>query len=61
VVDPSHPTAPQKVVHLVDEDTLRLLLEGRPGVGKTTVARRLLKLLREAGVPVGGFSRRPDK
>jgi len=37
------------------EGTPRLLLEGRPGIGKTTVARRLLHLLREAGVPVGGF------
>jgi nucleoside-triphosphatase len=42
----------------VDEGTPRLLLEGRPGIGKTTVARRLLKLLREAGVPVGGFTTR---
>jgi nucleoside-triphosphatase len=40
----------------VDEGTLRLLLEGRPGIGKTTVARRLLHLLQEAGVPVGGFT-----
>jgi nucleoside-triphosphatase len=40
----------------VDEGTLRLLLEGRPGVGKTTVARRLLTLLRRAGVPAGGFT-----
>jgi nucleoside-triphosphatase len=40
----------------VDEGTPRLLLEGRPGIGKTTVARRLLHLLREAGVPVGGFT-----
>jgi nucleoside-triphosphatase len=40
----------------VDEGTPRLLLEGRPGVGKTTVARRLLDLLREAGVPVAGFT-----
>jgi nucleoside-triphosphatase len=39
----------------MDEGTPRLLLEGRPGIGKTTVARRLLHLLREAGVPVGGF------
>jgi nucleoside-triphosphatase len=39
----------------MDEGTPRLLLEGRPGIGKTTVARRLLDLLREAGVPVGGF------
>jgi len=40
----------------VDEGTPRLLLEGRPGVGKTTVARRLLNLLQEAGVPAGGFT-----
>jgi nucleoside-triphosphatase THEP1 len=40
----------------VDEGTPRLLLEGRPGIGKTTVTRRLLQLLREAGVPVGGFT-----
>jgi MoxR-like ATPase len=29
----------------VDEGTPRLLVEGRPGIGKTTVARRLLHLL----------------
>jgi nucleoside-triphosphatase len=40
----------------VDEGTPRLLLEGRPGIGKTTVARRLLTLLQEAGVPSGGFT-----
>jgi nucleoside-triphosphatase len=40
----------------VDEGTPRLLLEGRPGIGKTTVARRLLALLQETGVPVGGFT-----
>ena len=40
----------------MDEDIPRLLLEGRPGIGKTTVARRLLHLLQEAGVPVGGFT-----
>jgi nucleoside-triphosphatase len=39
----------------MEKGTPRLLLEGRPGIGKTTVARRLLDLLREAGVPVGGF------
>jgi nucleoside-triphosphatase len=39
----------------VDEGAPRLLLQGRPGIGKTTVARRLLHLLQEAGVPVGGF------
>jgi nucleoside-triphosphatase len=33
----------------------RLLLEGRPGVGKSTVAERLIATLREAQVPVSGF------
>ena len=40
----------------MDEGIPRLLLEGRPGIGKTTVARRLVNLLQEAGVPVGGFT-----
>jgi nucleoside-triphosphatase len=40
----------------VNEGTPRLLLEGRPGIGKTTLARRLLHLLQEAGLPVGGFT-----
>lgn len=35
---------------------LRILLEGRPGVGKTTVARRLLAMLRERPVDVAGFT-----
>jgi nucleoside-triphosphatase len=39
----------------VNEGTPRLL-EGRPGIGKTTLARRLLHLLQEAGLPVGGFT-----
>jgi nucleoside-triphosphatase len=39
----------------VPERPLRLLLEGRPAVGKTTVARRLVARLREADVPVAGF------
>ena len=34
----------------------RLLLEGRPGVGKTTVARRLVGLLQARGVAVTGFT-----
>jgi nucleoside-triphosphatase len=34
----------------------RLLLEGRPGIGKSTVARRLIALLRQVGVPVAGFT-----
>jgi nucleoside-triphosphatase len=34
---------------------LRVLLEGRPGIGKTTVARRLADLLISGDVPVRGF------
>jgi nucleoside-triphosphatase len=34
---------------------VRVLVEGRPGSGKTTVAARLAGLLRERGVPVAGF------
>jgi nucleoside-triphosphatase len=42
---------------LVDEGSApRLLLEGRPGIGKSTVARRLVGLLRQVGVPVAGFT-----
>jgi nucleoside-triphosphatase len=40
----------------VDEGILRLLLEGRPGIGKSTLTRRLVALLQQAGVPVGGFT-----
>jgi nucleoside-triphosphatase len=35
---------------------IRTLLEGRPGSGKTTVARRLVELLRAGGVPTTGFT-----
>lgn len=34
---------------------VRLLLEGLPKVGKTTVVERLVELLVDADVPVGGF------
>lgn len=34
----------------------KILLEGRPGIGKTTVAIRCVKLLAAAGVPVRGFT-----
>jgi nucleoside-triphosphatase len=34
---------------------VRLLVEGRPGCGKTTVAARLAELLTERGVEVRGF------
>ena len=41
----------------MDEGTARLLLlEGHPRIDKTTVARRALTLLHEAGVPVGGLT-----
>jgi len=36
----------------------RVLLEGRPGVGKTTVVRRLVAELRSRGVEVAGFTTR---
>lgn len=35
--------------------TVKILLEGRPGTGKTTIARRLLDTLRSDGVAVRGF------
>ena len=34
---------------------MKILLEGRPGSGKTTVVARLADRLRNAGVTVGGF------
>jgi nucleoside-triphosphatase len=34
---------------------VRILLEGRPGSGKSTVIRRLAEQLAENGVPFGGF------
>jgi nucleoside-triphosphatase len=34
---------------------MKILLEGRPAAGKTTVVRRLAELLRDAGVVLGGF------
>lgn len=34
----------------------KILLEGRPGSGKTTVARSLVEILRTRGVPVAGFT-----
>jgi nucleoside-triphosphatase len=39
----------------VDATPLRILLEGRPGSGKSTVARRVLELLEERNVRVRGF------
>jgi nucleoside-triphosphatase len=39
----------------VPQRPLRILVEGRPAVGKTTVARRLAGLLHAAGVPLVGF------
>jgi nucleoside-triphosphatase len=34
---------------------LRLLIEGRPGAGKTTAVLRLVERLRRAGLPLAGF------
>ena len=34
---------------------MKILLEGRPGAGKSTVAQRLADLLRSEGVLIGGF------
>ena len=34
----------------------RILLEGRPGAGKTTLARRIVAGLRERDIPVTGFT-----
>lgn len=36
-------------------DTPRFLLTGPPGSGKTTLVMRVMKRLRAAGVPIGGF------
>jgi nucleoside-triphosphatase len=38
-----------------DQRAVKLLIEGRPGSGKTTVAGRAAELLRDDGVPVAGF------
>jgi len=35
---------------------IRILVEARPGAGKTTAFRRLAELLQEAGAPVSGFT-----
>jgi nucleoside-triphosphatase len=37
------------------QGAVKLLIEGRPGSGKTTVIGRLVDLLREADFPVAGF------
>jgi nucleoside-triphosphatase len=39
----------------VPQRSLLVLIQARPGVGKTTVVRRLAALLREARVPLAGF------
>ena len=36
--------------------SIRILLEGRPGSGKTTLARRIVAGLREHDIPVTGFT-----
>jgi nucleoside-triphosphatase len=40
----------------VTEAKTRILIEGRPGSGKTTVARRLVERLRAGGFSVRGFT-----
>jgi len=35
---------------------VKILLEGRPGVGKTTVARGLVDLLRGSDLRIAGFT-----
>jgi hypothetical protein len=49
------PAVTAKEARMNQERPLRLLLEGRPGIGKTTVARRLVALLRDTGIPPDGF------
>jgi nucleoside-triphosphatase len=39
----------------VSSDPLKILLEGPPRIGKSTIVSRLVELLRQAGQPVGGF------
>jgi nucleoside-triphosphatase len=39
----------------VPADPARLLIEARPGAGKTTALGRLAELLRDSGIPLGGF------
>jgi nucleoside-triphosphatase len=38
-----------------DVPSVKLLVEARPGAGKTTAVIRLAERLREAGLPLGGF------
>ena len=41
--------------HAGSQAVMRILLEGRPGAGKSTVARRLADRLRQDGITVSGF------
>jgi nucleoside-triphosphatase len=53
-IPPETGTRPNR--NIVAAVVMRLLLRGRPGVGKTTVARRLVQLLADAQIPVAGFT-----
>jgi nucleoside-triphosphatase len=44
------------VVPLTGREPTKILLEGRPGSGKTTVVRRLVELLRTSRAEVAGFT-----
>jgi nucleoside-triphosphatase len=43
------------LVPVRSDQMIKVLLEGRPAVGKTTAARRVAALLGDAGIPVAGF------
>jgi nucleoside-triphosphatase len=53
VADMATPSPPPALGY---RPVVRVLLEWRPGVGKTTVARRLLRDLKHDGVAVAGFT-----
>jgi nucleoside-triphosphatase THEP1 len=40
---------------MLEQRPPRPLFEGRPGIGNSTVARRLVNLLRDPRIPLAGF------